>query len=79
MPRTTVKLPKTGDTTDEVVVLEWLVDVGSTVSESDPILRVETDKVDVELPAPVAGIIREHLVEAGDEIGVGTPICVIEF
>ena len=78
MARTTVKLPKMGDTTDEVVILEWLVPVGGTVMAGDVLVRVETDKVDTELPSPVGGILVEILVQVDDEVGTGAPICVIE-
>lgn len=76
--RTKVKMPKVGETAEVVVVLEWHVEVGSVVSESDPLLAVETDKVDTEVPAPISGKIVELLVEPQDEVGVGQPICVME-
>ena len=76
--RTTVKLPKMGETVGEVVVLEWAVNVGDTVQTGDTLMRVETDKVDADLPAPVAGVVVELLVAADDEITTGTPVCTIE-
>ena len=76
--RTTVKLPKMGETVGEVVVLEWAVSVGDTVQPGDTLMRVETDKVDADLPAPVAGVVVELLVAADDEITTGTPVCTIE-
>ncbi len=76
--KTSIKLPKMGDTVDEVVILEWSVNVGDTVKVGDPLMRVETDKVDAELPSPVDGVILELLVAPDDEVTVGTVVCTIE-
>lgn len=76
--KVTVKMPRAADTVDEVVVSEWVVAEGSTVAEGDPILRVETDKALVEVPAPMGGTLVQHLVAIDDEITTGTPIAVIE-
>jgi pyruvate/2-oxoglutarate dehydrogenase complex dihydrolipoamide acyltransferase (E2) component len=76
--RVTVKLPKLGDTANEVVVIEWHVDVGAPVAEGDPLITVQTDKVDVEVPSPVSGTVKEQLVGADEEISVGTPIAILE-
>lgn len=76
--KTSVKLPKMGETVDEVVILEWAVGVGDAVSVGDPLMRVETDKVDAELPSPVAGVVTELLVAADDEVSAGTVVCTIE-
>lgn len=76
--RVTVKMPRAADTVDEVVVMEWVVAEGTAVGEGEAILRVETDKALVEVPAPVAGVLAAHLVAVDDEIVTGTPIAVIE-
>lgn len=76
--RSTVKLPKLGDTADEVLVREWLVEVGDDVTTGDPLMSVETDKVEVDVPSPVTGRIIEKLVTEDTEIAVGHPIAVIE-
>ena len=75
--RSKVKLPKLGDTTEEVVVLEWLVEVGETLTAGDDMLRVETDKVDADVPAPVSGTLVEQLVAVDDLVEIGTSIAVI--
>lgn len=75
--RHVVKLPRLGETADDVVVLEWLVDVGSSVASGDPLMRVETDKVEADVPAPAAGVVVERLVEEGDDLETGAAICVI--
>jgi pyruvate/2-oxoglutarate dehydrogenase complex dihydrolipoamide acyltransferase (E2) component len=67
-----IVLPKWGMTMQEGVLAEWLVAVGDTVTENQPIARVETEKVDAEIEAPANGTITELLVEAGASIEVGT-------
>lgn len=78
MTRHTVTLPKLGDTAEDVVVLEWNVEVGGTVAQGDPLLSVETSKVTADVPSPVAGTLVERLVEVDEEVEVGTELCVIE-
>ncbi len=73
-----VKIPKLGELTEEVVIVEWLVAVGDTVAVGDPILEVETDKVETQVESPVAGTVARLLVEPGDELAVGAPCCEIE-
>lgn len=75
--RYTIKLPKLGDTTELVVVLEWLIEVGNAITAGDDLLRVETDKVDSDVPSPVSGTLVEHLVAVDDEVDIGDPIAVI--
>lgn len=72
-----VILPRLGDTVDEVVVIEWLVEVGSLVNKGDSLMRVETDKVDVDVESPFAGVVSELLVALGDEVKTGTVLCTI--
>ena len=76
--RNIVKLPKLGDTADEVLVTEWAVEVGDEVNVGDPLMSVETDKLEVDVPSPVAGRLVEQLVLAEDELTVGAPIAIIE-
>jgi pyruvate/2-oxoglutarate dehydrogenase complex dihydrolipoamide acyltransferase (E2) component len=73
-----VKLPQLGDTTQEVLITEWLRDVGDEVESGTVLMMVETDKAIAEVPSPVAGRLVEQLVSVDDEISVGTHICVIE-
>lgn len=76
--RVTAKLPRLGETVDEVVVLEWRKSIGDDVAEGEPLLSVDTAKVQAEVPAPVTGRLVEHLVEPDDEISTGTPIAILE-
>lgn len=76
--RHTVNLPKLGDTTEDVLVVEWTVEVGADVGEGDTLFTAETDKVDVEVPSPMSGRLLEQLVAEGDEVKVGAPVAVLE-
>lgn len=78
MARTTVKMPKLGETVDEVVILGWVKQEGDVVAVGEILVEVETDKVDTELPSPVAGTLVSHLVAEGDEVATGDPVCLIE-
>lgn len=78
MAKTTIKMPKLGETVDEVVIIEWVKSEGDRVEVGDVLVNVETDKVDTELPSPVAGILLTQLVAVGDDVATGDPVCVIE-
>jgi 2-oxoglutarate dehydrogenase E2 component (dihydrolipoamide succinyltransferase) len=73
-----VLLARLGDTVDEVVVLEWLVAVGDRVVAGDALVRVETDKVEVDVEAPVAGVVIDHAVAEDDEVATGSVLCHID-
>lgn len=76
--RHTVKLPRLSDTGAEVVVLAVGVAVGDDVAVDDVLIEVETDKATAEVPAPVAGRVREVLVALDDELSVGAALVVLE-
>lgn len=76
--RVEVRMPRLGETTDEVVLLEWLVEVGSQVEEGAELALVETDKVETEVPSPVAGTVAELTVPEDADVNTGDVICVIE-
>lgn len=78
MAKTTIKMPKLGETVDEVVIIEWVKSEGDRVEVGDVLVNVETDKVDTELPSPVAGTLLTQLVAVGDDVATGAPVCVIE-
>ena len=71
------KLPDIGEGVVEGEVVEWMVSVGDTVAEDDPILSVMTDKATVEIPAPTDGVVKSMVGEAGTILAVGQ-VC-IEF
>ncbi len=72
-----VVLARLGETVDEVVIVEWLVTVGAVVQPGDGLVRVETDKVEVEVEAPFPGTVTELLVAEGDEVPTGATLCLI--
>jgi 2-oxoglutarate dehydrogenase E2 component (dihydrolipoamide succinyltransferase) len=71
-------LPRLAETVDEVVISEWLVDIGEVVDVGTALLMAETDKALVEVPSPVAGTLVEQCVANEDEVTTGTVIAVIE-
>ncbi|QCK14684.1 dihydrolipoamide acetyltransferase family protein [Mangrovivirga cuniculi] len=71
-------MPKMGESVMEGTILTWLKQVGDTIEQDESVLEVATDKVDTEVPATHAGVLKEILVEEGDVVEVGKPICVIE-
>ena len=73
-----VRMPRLGETVDEVVLLEWLVEVGDRVEEGAELALVETDKVETEVPSPVAGTVAELTVSEDADVNTGEVICVIE-
>jgi len=76
--RTTLKMPKVGDAVDEVVVADVAVTAGDRVVEGQTLFSVETDKTQVDVPAPFAGTVREVLIAVGDDLRTGTPTVVLE-
>jgi 2-oxoglutarate dehydrogenase E2 component (dihydrolipoamide succinyltransferase) len=73
-----VKVPALGESVTEATIGEWLKQPGDAVRLDEPIASLETDKVAIEVPSPVAGIMGAHLVETGATVSVGTVIATIE-
>jgi pyruvate dehydrogenase E2 component (dihydrolipoamide acetyltransferase) len=71
------KLPDLGEGVREGEVARWLVEVGQTVEEDDPLVEIQTDKATVEVPSPASGTVARILVEEGQLVPVGTPLVVI--
>jgi pyruvate/2-oxoglutarate dehydrogenase complex dihydrolipoamide acyltransferase (E2) component len=74
---TTISIPKLGVSMEEGTLVEWLVPDGASVAVGEVIYRIETDKVENDVEAPVAGVLRQTGV-AGETYEVGTPIGTIE-
>ena len=74
---TPVNLPALGESVTEGTVTRWLKQVGDTVSVDEPLLEVSTDKVDTEIPSPVAGTILEINAAEDETVEVGAQLCVI--
>lgn len=75
---TEVKVPTLGESVTEATVGEWLKQPGEAVAQDEPIASLETDKVAVEVPSPVAGVLSEHSVAVGDTVEVGALIAIVE-
>ncbi|NJO92128.1 MAG: 2-oxo acid dehydrogenase subunit E2 [Chloroflexia bacterium] len=70
-------MPKLGESVQEATITKWFVKEGDTVEEDDPILEIATDKVDSEIPSPVAGTIKKVLYAEDDLVAVGQVIAHI--
>jgi len=75
---TEVKVPALGESVTEATVGQWLKKPGDAVKMDEPIASLETDKVAVEVPSPVAGVLGELLVKEGDTVNVGAVIATVE-
>ena len=75
---TDVIVPVLGESITEASVGQWLKQPGEAVAADEPIVALETDKVAVEVPSPVAGVMGEHLFNVGDTVTVGALIARIE-
>ncbi|MGO3146944.1 MAG: 2-oxoglutarate dehydrogenase, E2 component, dihydrolipoamide succinyltransferase [Leucobacter sp.] len=72
-----VVLPALGESVTEGTVTRWLKQVGETVEVDEPLLEVSTDKVDTEVPSPVAGVVEEILVQEDETAEVGAVLARI--
>ena len=72
-----VTLPQLGETVTEGTITQWFKQVGDTVAADEPLFEVSTDKVDTEVPSPIAGVVTEIRVAEGETVDVGTVIAVI--
>ena len=72
-----ITLPQLGETVTEGTITRWFKKVGDTVAADEPLFEVSTDKVDTEVPSPVAGTVTEIRVNEGDTVPVGTVIAVV--
>ena len=72
-----VAFPEMGDSVAEGTVLEWRKQAGDAVAVDDILVEISTDKVDAEVPSPVAGTLSEILVQADETVAVGTVLCRI--
>src|SRR5688500_12395002 len=75
---TDVIVPALGESITEGTLAQWLKKPGDAVAADEPIASLETDKVTVEVPSPVAGVMAEQLVKEGDTVAVGALIARID-
>lgn len=73
-----VTMPQLGETVTEGTVTQWLKAVGDPVAVGEPLLEISTDKVDSEVPAPVAGTLLAILVPVDATVPVGVALAVID-
>ena len=75
---TDVQVPALGESITEGTLAQWLKKPGEAVAADEPIASLETDKVSVEVPSPIAGVLTEQLVQEGDTVAVGAAIARID-
>ena len=76
--RVRIELPQVGESVTEGVIGKWLKRVGDSVEKYDPLVEVVTDKVNMEMPSPVAGVLTHILAQEGETVPMGAPIAEIE-
>ena len=76
-PGTEVHMPQMGESITEGTITKWLKNIGDTVQRDEPIFEISTDKVDAEIPSPVAGTLTEIRVKEGATVTVNTVVAVI--
>src|SRR5205807_9556098 len=79
MPATRVTMPQLGESVHEGTISRWLIQPGGRVVEFEPMLEVDTDKVNAEVPSPVTGILKEILAQEGETVAAGGEIGVVEL
>ncbi len=76
-PGTEVLMPQMGESITEGTITKWLKRVGDTVQRDEPIFEISTDKVDAEIPSPIAGKLSEIKVQEGQTVTINTVVAVI--
>jgi 2-oxoisovalerate dehydrogenase E2 component (dihydrolipoyl transacylase) len=74
----TLTMPEVGETVTEGTIEKWLKQPGEKIEKYEPIVEINTDKVNVELPSPVSGTVTEHLVKEGETVPIGTALAMID-
>jgi pyruvate dehydrogenase E2 component (dihydrolipoamide acetyltransferase) len=74
---TEVVMPQMGESIFEGTITKWLKKAGDSVQKDEPLFEISTDKVDAEIPAPVAGVLREIRIGEGETVEVNTVVAVI--
>src|SRR3954447_8263809 len=76
--RVDIIMPQMGESIAEGTLSKWLKKVGDEVKRDEPIFEISTDKVDAEIPSPVAGVLAEVIVTEGETVAVQTVVARIE-
>ena len=74
---TDVLMPQMGESITEGTLTKWLKKPGDTIARDEPLFEISTDKVDAEIPSPIAGTLGEIKVEEGATVGVNTVVCTV--
>ncbi|HJV03817.1 MAG TPA: biotin/lipoyl-containing protein, partial [Actinomycetota bacterium] len=75
---TPVTMPQLGETVVEGTIVKWLKSEGDSIERDEPLFEISTDKVDTEVPSPVAGVLKEIKVQEGETVEVGTELAVVD-
>ena len=75
---TEVVMPQMGESITEGTLTKWLKKTGDAVERDEPLFEISTDKVDAEIPSPVAGVVGEIKIEEGATVQINTVVCVVE-
>ena len=73
-----VVMPQMGESIHEGTITKWLKKPGEKIERDEPLFEISTDKVDAEIPAPAAGVLKEIKVTAGQTVAVQTVVAVID-
>lgn len=74
---TPVLMPQMGESIAEGTIVRWIKKVGDSVDRDEPLFEISTDKVDAEIPSPVAGVLLEITAREGETVPVNTPVATI--
>ncbi|MDG2320520.1 MAG: 2-oxoglutarate dehydrogenase complex dihydrolipoyllysine-residue succinyltransferase [Rhodospirillaceae bacterium] len=74
---TEIKVPQLGESVSEATIAKWFKKVGDSVAVDEPLVELETDKVTVEVPSPVAGALEEIIAQQGDDVEVGALLATL--
>src|SRR5438045_525726 len=77
MPNTVVKMPQLGESVAEGTIGRWLKQPGDRVELDEPLVEIQTDKVNAEVPSPVAGILQQILLPEGTTAPVKSDLAII--
>ena len=75
---TPITMPQLGETVVEGTITKWLKKEGDTVARDEPLFEISTDKVDTEVPSPLAGTLVAIRVQEGETVKVGTELALID-
>jgi pyruvate dehydrogenase E2 component (dihydrolipoamide acetyltransferase) len=75
---TPVTMPQLGETVVEGTIVKWLKSEGDSIERDEPLFEISTDKVDTEVPSPVAGVVKEIKIQEGETVEVGTELAVVD-